>query len=221
MKNKAIKIILGLSLMLGVMAVFSFAFATNKVYAYAYNEGEIVDTLTDDEEETTTTTPEATTPSETQEQEQTAEGQEEVSSIITDEDRSKIESLIEYLKNLNKDELMDVINTAKTWLIAGGITTALSFLAAVIGLIAACLKLAKEKNRNSQMSEQHKQEIEKMLNKVQEVVIECNKRTNNLLLSYTNNMTDAEKKAMEANVNDVKAKIMAALDSTTEQLNKE
>lgn len=215
MKNRTIKIILGLSLMFGIMAIFSFMFASNKVYAYYNEDGEIVDTLlTDENEDSVTPTTTEVTPSEDEEQEQTAEGQEELSSVMTDEDRSKIDALIEWIKTLNKDELIQVIETAKTWLIAGGITTVLSFLAALIGLIAAWLKLAKAKVQNSELSEQHKKEMENMLNKVQEVVIECNKRTNNLLLSYTNNMTDADKKAMEANVNDVRAKIEQALEAS-------
>ena len=132
MKNRLFKIILAMSLTLGIIALFTFAINNN---VYASEGGEIVDTLGTDEGETTDTTATEEQPSENE----VEENEEEEQSAITQEDMSKIDSLIAYLQNLDKDEIMDVINTAKSWLIAGGITTILAFLGAIIGLIIGLL----------------------------------------------------------------------------------
>ena len=79
MKNKAFKIVLALLFMFGITAL-AVTFASPKVYAE-----EIVDSLGEDEE---TTTEE---PEETKEEEQ----QEEVA--LTEEEKSKLDKVIEWL----------------------------------------------------------------------------------------------------------------------------
>ena len=206
MKNKAFfKILLGITLV-ALFSAFIFALTTPRVYAS--NEGEIVDTL--GEEETTTTTEEVTT---TTEQEQ-----EEAPVTLTEEEKSKLDKIVEWLSNLNKEELFELLGTVKNWLIAGGIVTVLGFLSAIIGLVAAILKLSREKTKNSELSEENKKKILDLTDGFEKKLVEGNNQIKALLLEFVNNMSDDEKKAMEANINDVRAKITKALEeSKTEE----
>ena len=116
MKNKAFKIILALLFMFSITA-FAVTF-NQKVYAE-----EIVDSLTD--EDTTDETPST-------DDEATTEEQEEVASL-TEEEKGKLDAIAEWVSKLDKEELFTYIETAKNWLIAGGIVTVLGFLSAIIG----------------------------------------------------------------------------------------
>ena len=203
MKNKAFfKILLGITLV-ALFSAFIFVLTTPRVYAS--NEGEIVDTLG---EETTTTTEEVTTT--------TTEEQEEAPVTLTEEEKSKLDSIVEWLSKLNKEELFELLGTVKNWLIAGGIVTVLGFLSAIIGLVAAILKLSREKTKNSELSEENKKKILDLTDSFEKKLVEGNNQIKALLLEFVNNMSDDEKKAMEANINDVRAKITKALEESKE-----
>lgn len=200
---------LKITLALTLVGAFFIAVVTignnNKVYA---SEGaEIVDTL--GEEETTTTIQEevATTT------------QEEESVTLTEEEKGKLDKIVEWLSNLNKEELFDFLNTAKNWLVAGGIVTIISVLSAIIGLIAAIIKLNREKIRNSNLSEENKQKVLEMTANFEKKLIEGNTQIKTLLLNVINNMSDDEKKAVEANISDVRAKIESALNESNKNSN--
>ena len=208
----------GLKLILALTLVGAFFVAAvtlgnnNKVYASEGTEGtEIVDTLV---EETTTTTEEeevvTTTDTTTEEEENLT---------LTEEEKGKIDEIIEWLSNLNKEELFDFLNTAKNWLVAGGIVTIISVLSAIIGLIASIIKLNKEKIKNSNLSDENKQKVLEMTANFEKKLIEGNTQIKTLLLNVINNMSDEEKKAVEANINDVRAKIESALNESNKNSN--
>ena len=204
---------LKITLALTLVCAFFIAVVTlgnnNKVYA---SEGtEIVDTL--GEEETTATTQEevATTTQEEEEQAVT----------LTEEEKGKLDKIVEWLSNLNKEELLEFLNTAKNWLVAGGIVTIISVLSAIIGLIAAIIKLNREKIRNSNLSEENKQKVLEMTANFEKKLIEGNTQIKTLLLNVINNMSDDEKKAVEANISDVRAKIESALNESNKNSNNE
>ena len=201
----------GLKLFLALTLVGAFFIAivtlgnNNKVYA---SEGaEIVDTLG---EETTTTQEEVATTT-----------QEEESVTLTEEEKGKLDKIVEWLSNLNKEELLEFLNTAKNWLVAGGIVTIISVLSAIIGLIAAIIKLNREKIRNSNLSEENKQKVLEMTANFEKKLIEGNTQIKTLLLNVINNMSDDEKKAVEANISDVRAKIESALSESNKNSNNE
>ena len=205
----------GLKFILALTLVGAFFVAvvtlanSNKVYA---DEGtEIVDTLI--EEETTTTTEEevvTTTDTTTEEEENLT---------FTEEEKGKIDEIIEWLSNLNKEELLDFLNTTKNWLVAGGIVTIISVLYAIIGLIASIIKLNKEKIKNSNLSDENKQKVLEMTANFEKKLIEGNTQIKTLLLNVINNMSDEEKKAVEANISDVRAKIESALNESNKNSN--
>ena len=201
----------GLKLFLALTLVCAFFIAVvtlgnnNKVYA---SEGtEIVDTL--GEEETTTIQEEVATT--TQEEEEVV--------TLTEEEKGKLDKIVEWLSNLNKEELLEFLNTAKNWLVAGGIVTIISVLSAIIGLIAAIIKLNREKIRNSNLSEENKQKVLEMTANFEKKLIEGNTQIKTLLLNVINNMSDDEKKAVEANISDVRAKIESALNESNKNSN--
>ena len=195
---------LKITLALTLVCAFFIAVVTlgnnNKVYA---SEGtEIVDTL--GEEETTTI----------QEEVATTTQEEEEAVTLTEEEKGKLDKIVEWLSNLNKEELLEFLNTAKNWLVAGGIVTIISVLSAIIGLIAAIIKLNREKIRNSNLSEENKQKVLEMTANFEKKLIEGNTQIKTLLLNVINNMSDDEKKAVEANISDVRAKIESALNES-------
>lgn len=200
---------LKITLALTLVCAFFIAVVTlgnnNKVYA---SEGtEIVDTL--GEEETTTT-----------QEEVVATTQEEEEAVtLTEEEKGKLDKIVEWLSNLNKEELLEFLNTAKNWLVAGGIVTIISVLSAIIGLIAAIIKLNREKIRNSNLSEENKQKVLEMTANFEKKLVEGNTQIKTLLLNVINNMSDDEKKAVEANISDVRAKIESALNESNKNSN--
>ena len=204
---------LKITLALTLVCAFFIAIVTlgnnNKVYASTSEGTEIVDTL--GEEETTATTQEevATTTQEEEEQAVT----------LTEEEKGKLDKIVEWLSNLNKEELLEFLNTAKNWLVAGGIVTIISVLSAIIGLIAAIIKLNREKIRNSNLSEENKQKVLEMTANFEKKLIEGNTQIKTLLLNVINNMSDDEKKAVEANISDVRAKIESALNESNKNSN--
>lgn len=194
MKNKVFRICLALLFMFSITALV-FTLASPKVYA-----DEIVETLGETEEETPT---EETT--------------EEETSALTEEEQGKLDRILEWASKLDKEELVKLVVTAKNWLIAGGIVTILGFLSAIIGLIAAILKLSREKLKNSELSEENKNKTNALIASFEKKLIDGNNQIKALLLEFVNNMSDEEKKAMESNINDVRAKIEQALAESTKQ----
>ena len=203
----------GLKFILALTLVCAFFIAVitlgNNNKVYASTEGtEIVDTL--GEEETTATQEEVATTT-----------QEEEAVTLTEEEKGKLDKIVEWLSNLNKEELLEFLNTAKNWLVAGGIVTIISVLSAIIGLIAAIIKLNREKIRNSNLSEENKQKVLEMTANFEKKLIEGNTQIKTLLLNVINNMSDDEKKAVEANISDVRAKIESALNESNKNSNNE
>lgn len=209
----------GLKLFLALTLVGAFFVAVvtlgnnNKVYASEGEGTEIVDTLVE-EETTTTTEEEVVTTTDT-----TITTEEEENLTLTEDEKGKIDEIIEWLSNLNKEELFDFLNTAKNWLVAGGIVTIISVLSAIIGLIASIIKLNKEKIKNSNLSDENKQKVLEMTANFEKKLIEGNTQIKTLLLNVINNMSDEEKKAVEANISDVRAKIESALNESNKNSN--
>ena len=210
----------GLKLILALTLVGAFFVAVvtlgnnNKVYASEGTEGtEIVDTLVEETTTTTTTEEEVVTTTDT------TTTEEEENLTLTEEEKGKIDEIIEWLSNLNKEELLDFLNTAKNWLVAGGIVTIISVLSAIIGLIASIIKLNKEKIKNSNLSDENKQKVLEMTANFEKKLIEGNTQIKTLLLNVINNMSDEEKKAVEANISDVRAKIESALNESNKNSN--
>ena len=200
MKNRAFKIVLGLLFVFTLFAFVGVLSANTKVYAE-----EIVDSLgTDEEQEETTESNEEEATEQTQEQEVT----------LTEEEKGKLDKIVEWLSNLNKDELMGVLETAKGWLIAGGIVTVITVLSAIIGLIASILKLQRQKLLNSNKEEEQKKKELERIEHFENMVKQGNDNVKILLLNLINNMSDEEKKAMEANIEDVRTKITKALEES-------
>ena len=211
--RKNSRFILRLVLALTLVCAFFIAIVTlgnnNKVYASTSEATEIVDTL--GEEETTTI----------QEEVATTTQEEEESVTLTEEEKGKLDKIVEWLSNLNKEELLEFLNTAKNWLVAGGIVTIISVLSAIIGLIASIIKLNKEKIKNTNLSEENKQKVLEMTANFEKKLIEGNTQIKTLLLNVINNMSDDEKKAVEANISDVRAKIESALNESNKNSNNE
>lgn len=214
----------GLKFILALTLVGAFFVAVvtlgnnNKVYASEGTEGtEIVDTLVEETTTTITTEEEVVTTTDTATDTTTTEEEENLT--LTEEEKGKIDEIIEWLSNLNKEELLDFLNTAKNWLVAGGIVTIISVLSAIIGLIASIIKLNKEKIKNSNLSDENKQKVLEMTANFEKKLIEGNTQIKTLLLNVINNMSDEEKKAVEANISDVRAKIESALNESNKNSN--
>lgn len=208
-----LKVILALTLVGAFFVAVVTLGNSNKVYASEGEGTEIVDTLVEETTTTTTTEEESVTTTDT------TTTEEEENLTLTDEEKGKIDEIIEWLSNLNKEELFEFLNTAKNWLVAGGIVTIISVLSAIIGLIASIIKLNKEKIKNSNLSDENKQKVLEMTANFEKKLIEGNTQIKTLLLNVINNMSDEEKKTVEANISDVRAKIESALNESNKNSN--
>ena len=141
--------------------------------------------------------------------------QEEV--VLSEEDRSKINQLVDFLQSLSKDELINLLNEAKGWFIALGITGVVSLLAAFVGLIAAITKLRNEKIRNSNLTEEAKQQQIDNNNKTEKIIVDNVNDVKQLLLQFMNGLSDEDKKKVESNIATVKAKMLVEVGKTTEE----
>ena len=137
--------------------------------------------------------------------------------VISDADKEKIKQIVEFLSKLNKDELLDLLKNAKNWFIGIGIVGALSILTAIIGLVAAIVKLHNEKIRNSQLSEKNKEEAIKSANNVKDMIDERTNEIKMLLLDFTNGLSDEDKKQVESNVESVKTQIIKMIQKENQE----
>ena len=64
------------------------------------------------------------------------------------------------------------------------------------------------------MSEENKNKTNERIDKFEKMVVEGNNQLKVLILDLVNNMSDEEKKAIESNINDVKAKLEQALSES-------
>lgn len=214
MKKRYITSIIALFITLGVFVLF-LTLATPKVYA---SETEGGDTTTE------TTTEEGTTEEGNEEDNSTVveESEEEETTTLTEEEKEELSQILGFITNLNKEELLQFIDTAKNWLIAGGIVTIVGFISAIIGLIASFMKLAKAKVEASEASDEQKKATCEKLEAVEARVTEETTKIKELLLSFVNNLSDEDRKALENNLSEAKnirSELLAAieLDNTNGQ----
>ena len=133
---------------------------------------------------------------------------EEETTTLTTEEKNKINQLVDFIQSLSKDELLQILNQAKGWFIALGLTGVIALVSAFIGLIAAITKLRNEKIRNSQLTEQAKQEQIEASNNAEKMIVDKTNEIKELMLQFMNGLTDTEKKIVESNIAEVKAKML-------------
>lgn len=133
--------------------------------------------------------------------------------IFTEEEKSKINKAVDFIQSLSKEELLGLLNEVKGWLISIGIVGGISFLAALLGLIAAIVKLRNEKIRNSQLTEAAKQEKIDESKKWQEALNSKGNEIKGLMLELINGLDDNEKKKVENNVASIKAKLYETVET--------
>ena len=133
---------------------------------------------------------------------------------LSEEDKSKIYQLVDFLQSLSKDELLNLLKEAKGWFIALGVTGVVSLMAALIGLIAAIAKLRNEKIRNSNLTEEAKQKQIEANNNMAKTFIDKTNEIKELMLTMMNGLTDEEKKQVESNIAEVKAKMLEYTNKT-------
>ena len=133
---------------------------------------------------------------------------EEETTTLTTEEKNKINQLVDFIQSLSKDELLQILNQAKGWFIALGITGITALVSAFIGLIAAITKLRNEKIRNSQLTEKAKQEQIEASNNAEKMIVDKTNEIKELMLQFMNGLTDTEKKQVESNIAEVKAKML-------------
>lgn len=137
---------------------------------------------------------------------ESTEEQQEVT--LSEEDKSKIDALVDTLQSLSKDDLVNLLNEAKGWFIALGITGVASLMAAIIGLIAAITKLRNEKIKNSNLNEEAKQKQIDANNAMAKTFTDKTNEIKELMLTMMNGLEDKDKKQVESNIAEVKAKML-------------
>ena len=185
-------------LIASVIAVCSFGFAFTFAFINAAEETPGEDTTPDTTEITDTT-------------DEDTEVEETTNTGLTEDDKNKINSLVDFIQSLSEEELIQYFDEVKTWVISLGIVGGISLIAAFLGLIAAIVKLRNEKIRNSQLTEQAKNE---KIKKTEELYKAFEGKTDEfkmLLLEFINGLSDEEKKKVEANNTSIKERISSTL----------
>ena len=132
--------------------------------------------------------------------------------IFTEEEKSKIAEIVDFISSLDKEELMELLGQAKNWFVGIGIVGVITILTALISLVAAVVKLHNEKIKNSKLSEENKKEAIESANKFMKLVEDKNAELKMLLLEFVNNLSDEEKKQVQDNVDTIKTKLIEAMN---------
>ncbi len=137
--------------------------------------------------------------------------------IFTEEDKSKIAEIVDFISSLDKEELMELLGQAKNWFVGIGIVGVITILTALISLVAAVVKLHNEKIKNSKLSEENKKEAIESANKFMKLVDDKNAELKMLLLKFVNNLSDEDKKQVQNNVDTIKTKLIEAMNENKKE----
>lgn len=143
--------------------------------------------------------------------------EEEQEEIFTEEDKSKIAEIVDFISSLDKEELMELLGQAKNWFVGIGIVGVITILTALISLVAAVVKLHNEKIKNSKLSEENKKEAIESANKFMKLVEDKNGELKMLLLQFVNNLSDEDKKQVQDNVDTIKTKLIEAMNENKKE----
>ena len=143
--------------------------------------------------------------------------EEEQEEIFTEEEKSKIAEIVDFISSLDKEELMELLGQAKNWFVGIGIVGVITILTALISLVAAVVKLHNEKIKNSKLSEENKKEAIESANNFMKLVDDKNAELKMLLLQFINNLSDEDKKQVQDNVDTIKTKLIEAMNENKKE----
>ena len=142
---------------------------------------------------------------------------EAITDETTEEEKSKIAEIVDFISSLDKEELMELLGQAKNWFVGIGIVGVITILTALISLVAAVVKLHNEKIKNSKLSEENKKEAIESANKFMKLVEDKNAELKMLLLEFVNNLSDEDKKQVQDNVDTIKTKLIEAMNENKKE----
>lgn len=142
-------------------------------------------TTTQVEEETTTTTEVATT------------------------EKTPLESAIDYIKSLSKDDLIKLKDQVTTILGVSAVTTVITFLSLIIGLVAAIVKLRNATAESKENKEAQEQETRDLLTEQNEYVTKNIDALREMVTAMFNNLTEEQKEQVRANTEEIKKELDA------------
>ena len=210
---KRLKFLLAIMIAVLVFNVFIF-FGTFTAHAeelpQTEQEPQTTEVIEEEEPKEEEQDPIATTEAITTEEEQEEE-------IFTEEEKSKIAEIVDFISSLDKEELMELLGQAKNWFVGIGIVGVITILTALISLVAAVVKLHNEKIKNSKLSEENKQAAIETANKFMKLVEDKNGELKMLLLEFVNNLSDEDKKQVQNNVDTIKSKLIEAMNENKKE----
>ena len=163
--------------------VFTFGlFIAQSTNVYAE---EVEPTTTTEVEEDTTTTEAATT------------------------EKTALESAIDYIKSLSKDDLIKLKDQVTTILGVSAVTTVITFLSLIIGLVAAIVKLRNATNESKENKEAQEQETRDLLTEQNEYVAKNIDALREMVTAMFNNLTEEQKEQVRANTEEIKKELDA------------
>jgi len=157
-----------------------FIVQSNNVYAE-----EIEPTTTTEVEEDTTTTEVATT------------------------EKTPLESAIDYIKSLSKDDLIKLKDQVTTILGVSAVTTVITFISLIIGLVAAIVKLKNATAESKENKEAQEQETRNLLTEQNEYVAKNIDALREMVTAMFNNLTEEQKEQVRANTEEIKKELDA------------
>lgn len=164
--------------------VFTFGlFIAQATDVYA---AEVEPTTTNEiQEETTTTTEVATT------------------------EKTPLESAIDYIKSLSKDDLIKLRDQVTTILGVSAVTTVITFISLIIGLVAAIVKLKNATAESKENKEAQEQETRDLLTEQNEYVAKNIDALREMVTAMFNNLTEEQKEQVRANTEEIKKELDA------------
>jgi beta-lactamase regulating signal transducer with metallopeptidase domain len=163
--------------------VFTFGlFIAQSTNVYAE---EVEPTTTTEVEEDTTTTEVATT------------------------EKTALESAIDYIKSLSKDDLIKLKDQVTTILGVSAITTVITFISLIIGLVAAIVKLRNATAESKENKEAQEQETRDLLTEQNEYVTKNIDALREMVTAMFNNLTEEQKEQVRANTEEIKKELDA------------
>lgn len=124
-------------------------------------------------------------------------------------EKTPLESAIDYIKSLSKDDLIKLKDQVTTILGVSAVTTVITFLSLIIGLVAAIVKLRNATAESKENKEAQEQETRDLLTEQNEYVTKNIDALREMVTAMFNNLTEEQKEQVRANTEEIKKELDA------------
>ena len=139
----------------------------------------------------------------------TTEVEEETTTEVATTEKTPLESAIDYIKSLSKDDLIKLRDQVTTILGVSAVTTVITFISLIIGLVAAIVKLKNATAESKENKEAQEQETRDLLTEQNENFTKNIDALREMVTAMFNNLTEEQKEQVRANTEEIKKELDA------------